>query len=268
MDIHETALRLELPEITRTALKEIRIMPEREETLRQMFLLDTEAFVQNTDTVELLWLYLKWTEETRREYRRRGIPDSVFWDSMRDIGIWCRDHTAKTGTCGMGEPLWVAKSLKLEVIRLGRLQFEPRYLEGEIAAGQRRCPAGLPILEVHIPAEEKLEFSSALDSLRRAKDFFARHFGWKAELMHCHSWLLSPALAALLPENANILRFQSLFRVYQTDDGRQAEERVFGRVCEDAASYPETTALQRSMKAYLLQGNTVGMGSGVCDFPE
>ena len=49
----------------------------------------------------------------------------------------------------------------------------------------------------------------------------------------------------------------------QTDDGRQAEERVFGEIRQNPATYPEHTILQKRMKAHLLAGHTIGMGSGV-----
>ena len=87
--------------------------------------------------------------------------------------------------------------------------------------------------------------------------------------MHCHSWLLSPALHRILPPSSNILNFQSFFRLYGEDFSyRQAEERVFGEISDRAESYPEHTSLQKSLKAFLLTGGRVGMGMGVIPFSE
>lgn len=263
MDISQTAIRLGIPESTRLTLQSVRILPEREEQLKQLFRADVEAFVKHAYPLEILWLYLRWTKNTKEAFDCRNIPETVFWDSMTDIGIWCRDYYKKTGLPGIGEPQWVAKSLKLEVIRLGRLQFEPGYLDQVVQAGQRIYPAGTPILHVHIPAEEKLKYESVLDSLNQTKDFFKKYFDFVPVIMHCHSWLLSPELKKLLPEDSNILRFQNLFCLYKTDDLRQAEERVFGAVQEEITSYPQKTTLQKKMKTYLLKGHKIGMGWGI-----
>lgn len=263
MVINETAIRLGIPEITRIALQNLYISPEQEDDQKQLFLQDTEAFVNNTDPLETLWLYLSLAKDAKAAFERRGIPESVFWDSMTDIGIWSRNYFQKTGLPGIGEPQWVAKSLKLEVIRLGRLQFEPAYLKQSLQNRQNTYPVGTPILHVHIPAEEKLHYDAVLDSVNQAKDFFRNYFDFEPVLMQCHSWLLSPELQKLLQEASNIIKFQSLFHIYQTDDGRQAEERVFGEIRQNPATYPEHTILQKRMKAHLLAGHTIGMGSGV-----
>ena len=47
------------------------------------------------------------------------------------------------------------------------------------------------------------------------------------------------------------------------DEERQAEERVFGSLAEDPATYPEETSLQRKMKMALLEGKHFGMGCGI-----
>ena len=51
--------------------------------------------------------------------------------------------------------------------------------------------------------------------------------------------------------------------MYEVDQERQAEERVFGHLEENPAAYPEGTSLQKKMKAALLAGKCFGMGRGV-----
>lgn len=200
---------------------------------------------------------------TKEKYASLGIPEDVFYDSFQDIAIWTRTYYERAGDQGLGEWGWIQMSLNLKVFRLGRLQFEPNSLEKEIRVGERVYPEGTPVLHVHIPAEAPLDQRSVEDSLCRAIPFFRQYFGKTYDLLHCHSWLLAPALKELLPENSRILQFQSLFQVYATEDERQAEERVFGVLCDDPVAYPEDTSLQRRMKAYLAMGNTIGVGLGV-----
>ena len=204
---------------------------------------------------------------TKGKYAALGIPEDVFYDSFQDIPIWTRTYYDRTGDQGLGEWGWIQMSLDLKVLRLGRLQFEPNSLEKEIRIGERVYPEGTPVLHVHIPAEAPLDTNAVENSLSRAIPFFRQYFGQTFDLFHCHSWLLAPALKELLPENSRILQFQSLFQVYATDDERQAEERVFGAVCDDPATYPEETSLQKLMKAYLVAGNKVGVGLGVMQVP-
>ena len=145
---------------------------------------------------------------------------------MRDLTLWYQACMQKTGRPSVMEWDWLLNSLKGRLVRLGRLQYEPGVLEEAIRTDEYSFPKGVRKLEIHIPADGKLEPEQISSSLSQAQTFFA---GNKYRLMHCHSWLLSPALHRILPPSSNILSFQSFFRVYGEDFSyRQAEERVFG----------------------------------------
>lgn len=213
--------------------------------------------------IVILRFFLSWALDTKTHYDALGIPESVFWDSLKDLTIWTEDYRHKHGTPGFTEWEWVLNTLLMRVFRLGRLQFEPSALREDAICGDRIYPAGTPALEVHIPAGAPLDTTAAVESLRYAPVFFQTYFHREFPLFHCHSWLLSPKLKELLPEHSRILRFQDLFTVYQEDRERQAEERVFGFLSDNAALYPEKTHLQSALKQALLEGKTVGMGQGI-----
>lgn len=222
-----------------------------------------EAFLAEQSPLEILRIYLALLPAVRERYDALGIPQEVFLDGLRDITLWSQEHRKRCGTLGLDAWPWVAKTLRLEVFRLGRLQFEPAHAEAALQCSFAAFPEGTPLLNIHIPAGAPLRENEVLESLRRAQPFFRRYLGFDAELLHCHSWLLSPALRELLPPESGIVRFQSLFEVYATQQSRQAEERVFGCVADDPKDYPQTTLLQRRMKAYLQEGHTVGAGLGI-----
>ena len=138
---------------------------------------------------------------------------------------------------------------------------------GVYYCGGRTYAAGTPILNVHIPAGEPLDVDTVRAAMEYAPRFYRAYFGQEFSLLHCHSWLLSPKLKMLLPEDSRIIRFQNLFTAFEADEERQAEERVFGFLAEDPAGYPENTSLQRKMKAALLAGVTFGMGRGIREIP-
>lgn len=265
MAVCELLRELNIPAETATAVSAISL-PENHSSLKELFFNDPKTFrksASSLDGLEILRLYLEWALDTKALYDKIGIPESFFWDSMRDIPIWCDDYLQKHGVPGFAEWDWVGRSFRLEVIRIGRLQFEPASLEHALTVSGKMLPAGTPVLHVHVPAGEPLDIGEVMASIDQAPAFFRKYFNREFSLLHCHSWLLSPDLKNLLAERSRIIQFQNLFTVYGTDDERQAEERVFGFLADDPQAYPETTSLQKAVKTYMLDGRTVKMAAGI-----
>lgn len=222
-----------------------------------------EMFAEKENGLRILRFYLDWAVKLKEQYDAIGIPEQVFWDGMRDITIWAKDYYDKHGVPGFAEWGWVAATLSLKVFRLGRLQFEPMQLEAPILCDGRTYPEGTMVLNVHIPAGQPLDISAVRASMEYAPEFFQMYFQKTCTMFICHSWLLSPQLKELLQEDSRILQFQNLFSVYEVDQERQAEERVFGYIEENPDAYPERTSLQKKMKASILAGKNFGMGRGI-----
>lgn len=222
-----------------------------------------EPFAKEDHGLRIFRYYLELAAELKEQYDALGIPEAVFWDGMKDLALWAEDYWQKQGVPGLAEWGWVLTTLTMKVFRLGRLQFEPTRLEGDLVCGDRTYPAGTPILGVHIPAGEPLDIAAVQTAMDDAPRFFRTYFQKSFQLFHCHSWLISPQLKEVLPEDSRILQFQNLFEVCCVDRERQAEERVFGFLAYDPAVYPEETSLQRKMKASLMSGKRYGMGCGI-----
>ena len=147
----------------------------------------------------------------------------------------------------------------MELFRLGRLQFEPLILDQKLAQ-KYHLLTGEKVLNVHIPAGERLDYCECQKSFESAKKFFSN----EDVIFICDSWLLSPELREILPETSNIIRFQKMYHIVEVHyDFPQAEERVFGEIRENKDAYPEENSLQRGLKQYLLTGKKVGIGRGV-----
>ena len=267
MTVSELTARLQLPAQTLSAIQNIPL-PDHHADLKDSFFRQTDLFQDFADAdptgLTVLALYLHWALDTRARYLELGIPEEYFWDSMKDIPIWCEDHLVKHGTPGFREWGWVAHSLRLNVIRIGRLQFAPGLLPQNVTITNQEFPANTPVLDVHIPAGEALSPEAVIASINQAPGFFRKYMQKQFPLFHCYSWLLSPDLKTLLPEDSRIMQFQKLFNVYGTDnEERQAEERVFGFLSDDPCEYPERTSLQKAVKQHLLNGKNVLMGSGI-----
>lgn len=266
MDIMPLARSLSLPAMTLQALETI-VLPDNHEALREMYMhedfLHFRQAAQELDDLTMLCLLLSWVPCMHAQYQALGIPEHIFRDNLKDFTIWSHDDVNKTGHPGFSHWRWVARSLRMNIIRLGRLQFERTTLSEDVFLEGTIYPAGTPVLAVHIPAGEPLEPAAVLDAFARAQDFFPHYLDAHDRLLHCHTWLLAPELNDLLPSSSRILQFQRLFHVYAHNDAHQAEERVFGSVLDDPALYPAHTSLQKALKAYLLSGGKVGAGAGV-----
>lgn len=266
MDAMTLARQLALPEPTLLALERTPLPEDHQGLYRLYAQEDFRGFSQavaDFDDLTMLRLLLSWVPMMQERYQALGIPEDIFRDNLKDFAIWCHHDLEQTGQPGFSHWRWVARSVRMNIIRLGRLQFERTLLREDLHLGDKLIPAGTPVLCVHIPAGEPLDPDAVLASFQQAKTFFPRYFGIEYSLLHCHTWLLAPALKELLPPESRILRFQALFQLYAEEDSQQAEERVFGTLAEDPALYPEHTSLQRALKACLLSGHRVGVGAGV-----
>ena len=264
----QLAQKLNLPAASIEALKKFTIPEETAARLKEVFQKDPALFEQEARKepeadLLVLALYLRWAMDTHFLYAIRGMSWDIFFDTFEDFTLWAKAFTEETGRPGLKECQWCGRLIKMQVFRLGRLEFEPGALEQDVTAGGETYPAGTRVLNVHIPAGAKLTPEAVEESLGRAQAFFRMYYRQEYRLFHCRSWLLSPVLEELLGEDSNIIRFRSRFEIYGTEPVRQAEERVFGSVLENPADYPENTTLQRNLKRSLLSGRTADMGCGV-----
>lgn len=264
MTIQEVMLRIEIPEEVRKNIGKYSL-PEKEfYEWKHLFENDFEIFLNKWRETQkhfqwVLWFYLRLACEVHEKYKEKDISEEIFHDTFSDITIWCKECYRKYKVYGLEEVEWVAKSIRMELFRLGRLQFEPLILDQKLAQ-KYHLLTGEKVLNVHIPAGERLDYCECQKSFESAKKFFSN----EDVIFICDSWLLSPELREILPETSNIIRFQKMYHIVEVHyDFPQAEERVFGEIRENKDAYPEKNSLQRGLKQYLLTGKKVGIGRGV-----
>lgn len=264
MKLEELMERIHLPEEARRLVLNEQIDEKEYSVWRDKFYRDMEEFVKEWKETGgcfgwALEFYLKLALDTFEEYQKNGYAEEMFDQTFYDITIWCSECYRKHGVYGVDELLWLGKSVKMELFRLGRLQFEPMQIKRDIKGNGQEILAGTKGLNVHIPAGEPLVYEECLKSFERASDFFGEEY----RVFVCESWLLSPHLKEILPETSNIIRFQELFCVTEVGYAYpQAEQRIFGKIFSDKRQYPENTALQRKAKEYVLTGRDLGIGTG------
>lgn len=254
-----------LPEEGRKTVNGFKISQEEYRQWKECFYEDVDRFLERAEKeVEkeklVLVLYLRFAVDLYEKFREKGIDDQIYYDTFQDFTIWYRKCVKKYGHCGLEEKKWLSLSLKMEIFRLGRLQFQPGELEEDVTCGEQTWKKGSKVLHVHISEGGTLDAALCDRSFGQAVQFFGNEY----EIFDCYSWMLAPGLLKLVSSESNLYKFQKRFHICRVSyEFRQAEERVFGEVLEDREMYPENTSLQRALKQYVLQGQDIGMGYGV-----
>ena len=222
------------------------------------------ACLKRESSILRLAVVLRCALKARERYAEKGISDEIFIHTMSDIKIWCENADNK----GIKNYGWLKNHLKLELFRLGRLQFQLYECKNR-TLNYKRLPfsCGERVIYVHIPQGEKLGREKCIDAFRMAEKFFSEYFpDYEYRWYFCESWLLYDGNKEFMAQDSNILAFASLFNhCYSMKIDVQAVERVFGKRRLLKRNYPETTALQRSLKKYMLSGGRAGIGIGVRD---
>lgn len=222
---------------------------------------DRQLFLQRENEHEnpqarLLAMYVNFAFLAKKQYESSLIPMQIFYETFADIALWENEYFNQAGSHGIAETEWLAHHLLMELFRIGSLQFEIT----------QKLPANLPesakkfkALQVHIPKGADLSSDAVEQSFKMALQFFKT----EAVLFLCSSWLLSPELNGLLPQGSRILQFASNFKILSTDsESCQAQERIFGKVCDNPADYPAQTSLQTAAKKHLLSGGKIPSAQG------
>lgn len=211
-----------------------------------------------------LAVMLKAAESTHKKYIEKGIPDSIFYDTMDDIRIWCEENSNK----GLKNYNWIKNHINFEIFRLGRLQFQFYKAENPtLHYSKLPFKKGDNMLYIHIPRFGRLDFNDCINSLNEAKEFFKRYFPeYNYKGFFCESWLLYADNSKFMSKDSNILKFQNMFDIaYSIHYENQTYDRVFGLehlpvFRSQIKALPEETSLQKSAKEFKLAKGKFGIG--------
>lgn len=209
--------------------------------------------------LHFLYYFCRMACDTYEQYRQRNIKERIFWDTFYDLTLWCENCYREFGEYGIDEYDWFFRHLECRIFRLGRLEFEMTPSMWTIEENALKIKRGTPVISIQIPQGEKLDIRLSEKSFKQAFQFWGEEYPYL-----CHSWLLSAGLTKILPADSNILKFQSFFKIIQTDyTDREAEKRIYGCVRDDPNIYPQRTSLQKKAAQYLIAGGRLGTGTGV-----
>lgn len=212
-----------------------------------------------------LTVILKLAVSVREEYERCGISEEIYLDTMSDIRVWAYNHKRASGHLGLSELEWVIGFATFGRFKLGRLQYNfTAYNKEDERDASMPLSTGDCMLDVHIQQDGAFTDELCGESLAMAAEFFRIQFPERdIKGFMCHSWLLSPGLAQVLPETSNIIKFGKRFTIIdnQTENDGQAIERIFDTKFKERGGKP--TSLQIKAKALLDGGGHLGNALGV-----
>jgi len=200
------------------------------------------------------------------DYKAKGVPDSVIFDTFRDVSLRAGLYYRKNGNAGISKEdvIWFRHIMNAAIFKIGTLQFQPFemvYLDEEtigepyitFTKGQKEAlPSGTAVINCHIQQGADLRPPSVAAAFQNAKHFFSKYFPtarYKAFL--CYSWLLYPPMLERLPGNSNIKRFAANFSIIGScNDPEQAVECLFGHSAGKALP-AKATSLQRLALAHI-----------------
>lgn len=185
-----------------------------------------------------------------------------------NIRLTCtNDHLRyKIDGIRFSQMIWGSLFMKGHLIQIGRLQYE--FGVKNLDKLDKYFKEKHQYIYIHIPRGEKLTEKDVDDSLSLVNQYIKTYY---PELeneklaYYTQTWLLSPEVKEILPENSNIIKFQKKFNIIEQKENMDDFLKfVFGVVLEtvDYHNLPEKTTLQKELKKKLLNGDNLHLGSG------
>ena len=207
----------------------------------------------DANSVKILFVMLRAATVAKKSYGKAGIPTDIFDATMGCFSRFVREYRIAHGVFGFDRWWWTPRQLGLKLFRLGTLEYELTKTDGETA------------VSIHIPSDADLSQRAVDLSLAEMRRFFERYAGGIKEY-YCRSWLLSPALARVLPSQSKIICFAKRFRIKEIiEDDESYKIWVYRNSDLLPEEFPENTTLQRNLKPYVLSGGKVGEAYGILE---
>jgi hypothetical protein len=215
-----------------------------------------DALTLGDDARPLLFLAaLAQVPDAAARHQRAGVDAAVSRATLGDLGVWAEHALALTGAPGLTRETfsWLQRTLRGDLLRFGRLMWEPaRFAPPVRALRQRRTRAlavvslahdnraidergevqgapapafdpaewevalepGMWLLELHIPKGGTLRPMDLVRSYRVACAHFEAQSGVRYQGGYGEAWVLDPQLPALFAGHPGIAVFQRFARLF------------------------------------------------------
>lgn len=221
-------------------------------------------------TVHLLFLILM-APHMHELYRRNGISDEVFYDSLGDLKWKLLECIRMHGIIGTFVADWHLRFYKMILFALGRLQYEIKKFGRDFSVCGIELHPDTTVIGVHIPSSGRLVREEYLESYARAEKFFAHLFPNGKTVFICSSWMLFPEHKVMLPETSGIRVFAedySVVEAYYAKPMSRPWPIFYEKKNAPADELPTNTSLERAYVERYKKGLPSGSALGVMIYKD
>ena len=211
-----------------------------------------------------LLIYMCMSKHLKKLYEERGINDQIFYDSMLDLRYKLEECKVVRGMVGSFVAWWFPGFFDLTRFALGRLQFEVVKFGHNYEKNGIKLTPESKVINVHIPRTgTPMDKESCDAAYAQAREFFKAEAGENCPFI-CHSWLLFPEHANILPKHTNVYRFFSEFDVFESGENEGDDLwRLFDTEDRNPYRLPTDSSLRRNYVEHMKKGGKLGWGLGV-----
>ena len=139
-----------------------------------------------------------------------------------------------------------------ETLTVDRREFKPLFAPWDI------------VPSIHIPGGLRMSWEDALESMKKAKEFFKKYLKREIPAIVCGSWILNPALEKFAP-NGNMARFRkevfSVPMIRWGDKGRDGMFFAYGRDDVSPAEIEPVNSIQKVLREIYTAEGTLRTGA-------
>ena len=147
--------------------------------------------------------------------------------------------------------IWGSFFMRGKLIQIGRLHYENDDNNKKIKKYVKN-KENFRGYYIHIPKGENLAEKEVNDSLVKIDKYLKKYFKDEEIIYYTESWLLSPELKEILPDNSNIIKFQNKFDIVEYEENiKNAKEQYIkqyqekGTVKLQHLSFGQSSLLQK-----------------------
>ncbi|WP_281533121.1 acyltransferase domain-containing protein [Anaerocolumna aminovalerica] len=221
---------------------------------------------EHSYTMSMLLLLLC-AKPLMEKYSEKGLPEDIFWDSIKDLGYKLKECHHVYGIWGTFVRDWFPGYYQMSRFALGRMQYEcASFSFDTVTINGITIKSGDKVLMIHIPSSGSFTKEERLESYHKAKEFYSKEFDNQPIPVVCDSWLLYPAYKEVFPTHSNIRSFIDDFSyIYEKAEEEFLDAwRLFGNdYNKSPKDWPKTTSLQKAFAEYFISGGKAGIGYGI-----
>jgi len=217
-----------------------------------------EKLAPDNGNIKILTVMLNALRYTHANYLEKGISEKVFVDTLKAYTRFIEEQHEIEGIWAFNRDWWSYRQNAMSIFRIGELEYEMKDINEKY-------------ISVHIPSDAKITKEKVKESLIESFHFFKKYYPEYYKVKYyCKTWLLSSDLKNILPKESNLINFINIFDIDKEEyNSTSFMTWIYKKDANnDLEDLPKNTTLQRNLKAYLKEGNSISTAEGYINFDK